>query len=181
MSAPVGIVDLRESTKTDGSSLVTDSTTATEIRLASRPQGRPTLANFAIVDTELPSPAAGEIAVRNLVLSLDPYMRGRMSDAKSYAAPYEVGKVMSGGSLGEVTESTVDAFKPGDVVLHQAGWRSHAVLPAAQAVRVDTEAAPLTTYLGVLGMTGLTAYAGLLRAAEFKEGDTVFVSGAAGA
>jgi len=75
----------------------------------------------------------------------------------------------------------VDAFKPGDVVLHQAGWRSHAVLPAAQAVRVDTEAAPLTTYLGVLGMTGLTAYAGLLRAAEFKEGDTVFVSGAAGA
>src|SRR5438067_11468977 len=128
MSAPVGIVDLREPTKTDGSSLVTDSTTATEIRLASRPQGRPTLANFAIVDTELPSPGAGEILVRNLVLSLDPYMRGRMSDAKSYVAPYEVGEVMTGGAIGEVIESTVDDFQPGDVVLHHAGWRSHAAV-----------------------------------------------------
>jgi len=154
---------------------------ATEIRLAARPKGWPTLDDFSIVDVEIPAPAAGQILVRNLVLSVDPYMRGRMSDAKSYAAPYEVGQVMHGGALGEVVESTVDAFKPGDVVLHQAGWRTHAAIDAKYAVKVDPNAAPLTTYLGVLGMTGLTAYAGLFETAEFKAGDTVFVSGAAGA
>ncbi|QWF79929.1 NADP-dependent oxidoreductase [Amycolatopsis sp. CA-230715] len=154
---------------------------ATEIRLAARPHGTPTLDDFSIVDTEVPAAGPGEILVRNLVLSVDPYMRGRMSDAKSYAAPYEVGKVMHGGALGEVVESTVDTFKPGDVVLHQLGWRTHAVLDAKKAVRVDPEAAPLNAYLGVLGMTGLTAYSGLFDVAAFKAGDTVFVSGAAGA
>jgi NADPH-dependent curcumin reductase CurA len=154
---------------------------ATEIRLAARPKGWPTLDDFEIADVEVPTPADGQILVRNLVLSVDPYMRGRMNDAKSYAAPYEVGKVMTGGALGEVVESTVDAFKPGDVVLHQAGWRTHAAVEAKHAVKVDPDAAPLTTYLGVLGMTGLTAYAGLFETAEFKAGDTVFVSGAAGA
>ncbi|HKS48404.1 MAG TPA: NADP-dependent oxidoreductase [Amycolatopsis sp.] len=156
-------------------------TTASEIRLASRPEGWPTLANFSIVDTELPVPGEGELLVRNLVFSLDPYMRGRMNDAKSYVAPYEVGKVMDGGAMGEVVESNSDSFQPGDMVLHFKGWRSHGIVPAGQAARVDPEAAPLTTYLGVLGMPGLTAYAGLVRVAEFKEGDTVFVSGAAGA
>ncbi|GAA1980462.1 NADP-dependent oxidoreductase [Amycolatopsis minnesotensis] len=154
---------------------------ATEIRLAARPQGAPTLDDFSIVDTGVPAPGPGEILVRNLVLSVDPYMRGRMSDAKSYAAPYEVGKVMHGGALGEVVESAVDTFKPGDVVLHQLGWRTHAVLDAKAAVRVDPDAAPLNAYLGVLGMTGLTAYSGLFDVAAFKAGDTVFVSGAAGA
>ncbi|MCU1684827.1 MAG: NADP-dependent oxidoreductase [Amycolatopsis sp.] len=154
---------------------------ATEIHLAARPQGTPTPADFSIVDIEIPKPADGQILVRNLVLSVDPYMRGRMSDAKSYAAPYEIGQVMTGGALGEVIESTVDAFKPGDTVLHQAGWRTHAAIDAKHAVKVDPAAAPLTTYLGVLGMTGLTAYAGLFETAEFKAGDTVFVSGAAGA
>lgn len=154
---------------------------ATEIRLASRPFGVPTLDNFEIAETEIPTPGEGQILVRNLVLSVDPYMRGRMSSAKSYAEPYEVGKVMNGGAVGEVVESGVDAFKPGDTVLHGLGWRTHAVVDAKHAVKVDPEAAPITTYLGVLGMTGLTAYAGLLEVAEFKEGDTVFVSGAAGA
>jgi NADPH-dependent curcumin reductase CurA len=155
--------------------------TATEIRLASRPEGVPTHDNFEIVDTEVPTPGANQILVRNLVMSVDPAMRGRMRDVKSYAPPFPVGEVMSGGAVGEVVESHVDDVKPGDHVLHQAGWRTHAVLDAGRYVKVDGAAAPLSTYLGVLGMPGLTAYSGLLESAEFKPGDTVFVSGAAGA
>jgi len=155
--------------------------TATEIRLASRPEGVPTHDNFEIVDTEVPTAGAGQILVRNLIMSVDPAMRGRMKDVKSYAPPFQVGEVMSGGAVGEVVESNVDDVKPGDHVLHQAGWRTHAVLDAGRYVKVDGAAAPLSTYLGVLGMPGLTAYAGLLESAEFKPGDTVFVSGAAGA
>ncbi|MEU4246003.1 NADP-dependent oxidoreductase [Amycolatopsis sp. NPDC026612] len=156
-------------------------TQATEIRLASRPHGVPTQDNFDIVDTEVPSPGDNQILVRNLFMSVDPAMRGRMRDVKSYVAPFAVGEVMSGGAVGEVVESNVDDVKPGDHVLHQAGWRTHAVLDAQRFVKVDGAAAPLSTYLGVLGMPGLTAYAGLLKSAEFKPGDTVFVSGAAGA
>ncbi|HEY3711514.1 MAG TPA: NADP-dependent oxidoreductase [Amycolatopsis sp.] len=156
-------------------------TQATEIRLASRPHGVPTQDNFDIVDTEIPTPGAGQILVRNLFMSVDPAMRGRMNDVKSYSPPFKLGEAMSGGAVGEVIESTVDDFKPGDHVLHQAGWRTHVVLDAARTVKVDASAAPLSTYLGVLGMPGLTAYAGLLVSAEFKPGDTVFVSGAAGA
>jgi NADPH-dependent curcumin reductase CurA len=155
--------------------------TATEIRLASRPEGVPTHDNFEIVDTEVPTPGAGQILVRNLIMSVDPAMRGRMRDVKSYAPPFKVGEVMGGGAVGEVVESNVDDVKPGEHVLHQAGWRTHAVLDAGRFVKVDATAAPLSTYLGVLGMPGLTAYAGLLKSAEFKPGDTVFVSGAAGA
>ncbi|KDN16504.1 NADP-dependent oxidoreductase [Amycolatopsis rifamycinica] len=155
--------------------------TATEIRLASRPEGVPTHDNFEIVDTEVPTAGDGQILVRNLIMSVDPAMRGRMRDVKSYAPPFKVGEVMSGGAVGEVVESHVDDVKPGDHVLHQAGWRTHAVLDAGRYVKVDGAAAPLSTYLGVLGMPGLTAYAGLLESAEFKAGDTVFVSGAAGA
>jgi len=155
--------------------------TATEIRLASRPEGVPTHDNFEIVDTAVPTPGDGQILVRNLVMSVDPAMRGRMKDVKSYAPPFQVGEVMSGGAVGEVVESNVDDVKVGDHVLHQAGWRTHAVLDAGRYVKVDGAAAPLSTYLGVLGMPGLTAYAGLLESAEFKPGDTVFVSGAAGA
>ncbi|MEV6832538.1 NADP-dependent oxidoreductase [Amycolatopsis sp. NPDC051102] len=155
--------------------------TATEIRLASRPEGVPTHDNFEVVDVEVPTPGEGQILVRNLVMSVDPAMRGRMKDVKSYAPPFQVGEVMSGGAVGEVVESNVDDVKPGEHVLHQAGWRTHAVLDAGRYVKVDADAAPLSTYLGVLGMPGLTAYAGLLESAEFKAGDTVFVSGAAGA
>jgi hypothetical protein len=154
---------------------------ATEIRLAARPHGVPTLDDFSIVETDVPTPADGQLLVRNLVLSVDPYMRGRMNDAKSYAAPYVVGEVMTGGAVGEVVESTVDGFVPGDAVLHQLGWRTHAVVDAAEAVKVDVQAVPASTFLGVLGMPGLTAYAGLFEVARFQEGDTVFVSGAAGA
>ncbi|MEV0065548.1 NADP-dependent oxidoreductase [Amycolatopsis sp. NPDC050768] len=156
-------------------------TQATEIRLAARPHGVPTSANFDVVDTDIPTPADGQLLVRNVFMSVDPAMRGRMNDAKSYAPPFAVGEAMSGGAVGEVVESTVDGFKPGDHVLHQLGWRTHAVVDATKAVKVDGSVAPLSTYLGVLGMPGLTAYAGLLVTAEFKPGDTVFVSGAAGA
>ncbi|WP_033291048.1 NADP-dependent oxidoreductase [Amycolatopsis jejuensis] len=155
--------------------------TATEIRLAARPHGVPTHDNFEIVDTAVPSPEPGQLLVRNLLMSVDPAMRGRMNDVKSYAPPFAVGEAMQGGAIGEVVESTVDGFAPGDHVLHQSGWRTHAVLEPKRVAKVDGSAAPLSTYLGVLGMPGLTAYSGLLVSAEFTAGDTVFVSGAAGA
>lgn len=154
---------------------------ATEIRLASRPSGWPTLENFETAQVDTPRPAQGQVLVRNVVMSVDPYMRGRMSSAKSYAEPYEVGKVMHGHAIGEVVESTVDSVAEGDTVVHQLGWRSHAALDADKVSRVDADAAPLNAYLGVLGMPGLTAYAGLFEVARFAEGDAVFVSGAAGA
>ncbi|MFB6749937.1 NADP-dependent oxidoreductase [Streptomyces sp. NPDC056353] len=152
-----------------------------EWHLVTRPVGWPKPEDFALVEAEVPTPRDGQVLVRNLYVSVDPYMRGRMSAAKSYAAPYELGKVMQGGAVGEVVASNAEGFTVGDHVLHFFGWREYAALDAGNAVKVDPDAAPLSTYLGVLGMTGLTAYAGLLRTASFKEGDSVFVSGAAGA
>ncbi|MFC0547113.1 NADP-dependent oxidoreductase [Kutzneria chonburiensis] len=155
-------------------------TTVREVRLAARPQGWPTEETFELAEAPLVV-EPGHIVVRNQYMSVDPYMRGRMNDAKSYSEPFEVGKVMQGGAVGQVVQSDAEGFEVGDTVLHFAGWRDYAVLHPKQAVKVDPNAAPISTYLGVLGMPGLTAYAGLLRSAEFKEGDTVFVSGAAGA
>ncbi|MFH9005078.1 NADP-dependent oxidoreductase [Streptomyces afghaniensis] len=152
-----------------------------EWHLVSRPVGWPKPEDFAFVEAEIPQPGEGQVLVRNKYLSVDPYMRGRMSDAKSYVAPFELGKVMQGGAVGEVVASNAEGLAVGDHVLHFLGWREYAAVTAKNAVKVDPDAAPLSTYLGVLGMTGLTAYAGLLRTAAFKEGDTVFVSGAAGA
>ncbi|MEU5362598.1 NADP-dependent oxidoreductase [Streptomyces sp. NPDC005925] len=152
-----------------------------EWHLLSRPVGRPTPADFALVESEVPAPGDGQVLVRNQYLSVDPYMRGRMSAAKSYVAPFELGKVMQGGAVGEVVASNAEGIAVGDHVLHFSGWREYAAVDAKNAVKVDPGAAPLSAYLGVLGMTGLTAYAGLLRTAAFSEGDSVFVSGAAGA
>ncbi|MEU9985339.1 NADP-dependent oxidoreductase [Streptomyces sp. NPDC048045] len=152
-----------------------------EWHLLSRPVGWPRPEDFALVEAPVPAIGEGQVLVRNKYLSVDPYMRGRMSAAKSYAAPFELGKVMQGGAVGEVVESRAEGIAAGDHVLHFFGWREYAALDAQHAVKVDPAAAPLSTYLGVLGMTGLTAYAGLLRTASFKEGDVVFVSGAAGA
>lgn len=137
--------------------------------------------NFDVVETEVPAPGAGQVLVRNLVMSVDPYMRGRMNDVKSYMPPFAVGEPLLGGAVGEVVESTVDKFQPGDRVQHMLGWREYAVLDARGARKIDTTLAPMNAYLGVLGTTGLTAYAGLVAVAEMREGDTVFVSGAAGA
>ncbi|MEW2403709.1 NADP-dependent oxidoreductase [Streptomyces sp. NPDC046862] len=155
--------------------------TGREWHLLSRPVGWPKPEDFALVDAEIRRPGPDEVLVRNKYLSVDPYMRGRMSAAKSYVAPFELGKAMQGGAVGEVVESNIDGIAPGDHVLHFGGWREYATIDAKQAVKVDADAAPLSAYLGVLGMTGLTAYAGLLSTASFKEGDSVFVSGAAGA
>ncbi|WP_406106949.1 NADP-dependent oxidoreductase [Streptomyces sp. NBC_01003] len=152
-----------------------------EWQLTSRPVGWPKPEDFQLSEVEIAQPGAGQVLVKNLYVSVDPYMRGRMSAAKSYVAPYELGTAMQGGAVGVVVASNDEGVAVGDHVLHFNGWREYATFDAKQAVKVDPEAAPLSTYLGVLGMTGLTAYAGLLRTLSFKEGDTVFVSGAAGA
>lgn len=152
-----------------------------EIRLAARPVGEPKPSDFEIASVEVPEPEQGQVLVRNVVLSVDPYMRGRMSEAKSYAESYRVGEVMWGGAVGSVLKSTVDGFEPGDFVLHNLGWREYAVVGTAEARKVDPSVAPLSAYVGILGMTGLTAYVGVVDIASLKPGDHVFVSGAAGA
>ncbi|MFC7384400.1 NADP-dependent oxidoreductase [Sphaerisporangium rhizosphaerae] len=155
--------------------------TSREIRLASRPTGWPTADNFRLVETEVPEPGPGQVVVRNLVMSVDPYMRGRMNDAKSYAPPYRLGEALHGGAVGEVVASADPGLTVGDMVRHGLGWREYALLDAAGARKVDPTAAPLSAYLGALGMVGLTAYVGLLDIAAMRPSDTVFVSGAAGA
>jgi NADPH-dependent curcumin reductase CurA len=152
-----------------------------EIRLASRPTGWPTPENFTLVETELPDPGPGQVLVRNTFMSVDPYMRGRMNDVKSYVPPFQLDAPLDGGAVGEVVACGDDTFQVGDTVLHQAGWREHALLPTSAARRVDVDRVPASAYLGVLGMPGLTAYVGLTRIAELKEGDSVLISGAAGA
>lgn len=149
--------------------------------LASRPHGAPTPEDFRLETVDLPPLEDGQVLVTNDVMSVDPYMRGRMNDAKSYVAPFEVDAPLDGGAVGTVVASHSEDVPVGTRVLHQAGWRDHAVLPAAKVKAVDAEAAPDSAYLGVLGMPGLTAYVGLTRIAGFQAGDTVFVSGAAGA
>ncbi|GAA1902131.1 NADP-dependent oxidoreductase [Streptomyces sodiiphilus] len=149
--------------------------------LTARPQGWPSPDDFALREEPVRPPGDGQLVVRNLHLSVDPYMRGRMNDVKSYVPPFELDKPMDGGAVGVVLESRAEGFEPGDHVLHSLGWREFATLHARHATPVSAEQAPLSTYLGVLGMPGLTAYAGLLESAAFREGDAVFVSGAAGA
>jgi NADPH-dependent curcumin reductase CurA len=157
-------------------------TTGREWHLTERPEGWPDPEkNFALREAPVTEPGDGEVLVKNVYLSVDPYMRGRMSSAKSYVEPYKLDKPMLGGAVGRVLASGAEGFSEGDYVLHHFGWREYATFDARGAAKVDPEVAPLSAYLGVLGMTGLTAYAGLLRVASFKEGDAVFVSGAAGA
>ncbi|MFE0734525.1 NADP-dependent oxidoreductase [Streptomyces sp. NPDC058855] len=155
--------------------------TSREWHLVSRPHGWPVASDFALREVPVPQPAEGRILVRNLHFSVDPYMRGRMNDVKSYVPPFKLDHPMDGGAVGEVVASNAEGFAVGDHVLHGLGWREYAHVPAQHATKVDPEIAPLSTYLGVLGMPGLTAYAGLFETASFKEGDAVFVSGAAGA
>src|SRR5215469_11957020 len=156
-------------------------TTGRAWHLEARPQGWPVPSEFALREVELPALGPGQLLVANEYLSVDPYMRGRMSDKKSYIEPYEVGAPMDGPAVGKVLASNAEGFEPGDHVLHVLGWRDYAVVDAVTAQKVDPNLAPLSAYLGVLGLTGLTAYIGLERFAKVKEGDTVFVSGAAGA
>ncbi|MFE1173638.1 NADP-dependent oxidoreductase [Streptomyces sp. NPDC058773] len=156
-------------------------TTSREWHLVARPHGWPTPEDFALREAAVPEVGEGQILVRNQHFSVDPYMRGRMNDVKSYVPPFQLDQPMDGGAVGEVIASRDDSIAVGDHVLHGSGWREYAVLDAKRAAKVDPSLAPLTAYLGVLGMPGLTAYAGLLEVASFKEGDAVFVSGAAGA
>ena len=149
--------------------------------LKSRPTGLPTADNFELADIELPPLGEGTIRVRNLWLSVDPYMRGRMNDVKSYVPPFELGAPMEGGAIGEVIESNAEGFAPGDLVQHMAGWRDEAVVSARTAQKLPPLGARPEQFLGILGVTGATAYFGLLDAASAKAGDVVFVSGAAGA
>jgi NADPH-dependent curcumin reductase CurA len=157
------------------------STPSREIQLAARPHGEPVPSDFRLVEVEVPDPGPGQILVRNTYMSVDPYMRGRMRDVKSYVPPFQLDQAMDGGAVGEVLASNAEDIAVGDVVVHQLGWREHAVLDAAHARKVDADGLPESAFLGVLGMPGLTAYAGLLDVAALKDGDVVFVSGAAGA
>jgi hypothetical protein len=153
-----------------------------EVRLVSRPQGRPVPADFALETVDLPEAGDGEVLVRNLVMSVDPYMRGRMNDAKSYAPPYRLGAAMTGGAVGEVVSSRAPGLTAGDLVLSDYGWREHVAAPAKHFRPVTPlDGISPSVYLSVLGMTGLTAYVGLLDVARMRPGEIVFISGAAGA
>jgi len=153
-----------------------------EIRLKSRPAGAPGPEHFELAEVPAQAPGAGEVLVRNLWMSVDPYMRGRMYDRPSYVPPFELGKALQGGAIGEVLESKAEGFAPGDLVDSMFGWREGFTAPAAQLQKLPANLpAPPQAFLGALGMPGLTAYAGFLRIGKPKPGDTVFVSGAAGA
>ncbi|WP_435201790.1 NADP-dependent oxidoreductase [Janibacter sp. GS2] len=161
--------------------MTTTPTSTRHFVLASRPHGAPTNDNFRLETAEVPDLSDGQVLVRNEVMSVDPYMRGRMNDVKSYVPPFQIDAPLEGGAVGEVIASRSDDVAVGSHVVHGLGWREHAVLPAKGATVVDTDIAPASAYLGLLGMPGLTAYVGLTAVAEMREGDTVFISGAAGA
>ena len=149
--------------------------------LKSRPNGMPTSDNFELKETALPELGEGQVRVRNRWLSVDPYMRGRMNDVKSYVPAFQVGEPLEGGAIGEVVESRAEGLAPGDLVLHMAGWRDEAVVAARGVNKLPNLGAEPQKFLGVLGVTGATAYFGLLDVASAKPGDIVFVSAAAGA
>jgi NADPH-dependent curcumin reductase CurA len=156
--------------------------TSREVRLKQRPVGTPQPGDFEVAAVELRAPAEGEVLVRNRWMSVDPYMRGRMYDRESYVPPFQVGAPLEGGAVGEVVESRADGFAPGDRVMSMLGWREGFVgTPAGLQKLPQSAGVPEEAFLGVLGMPGLTAYAGLLEIGQPSEGDTVFVSGAAGA
>jgi NADPH-dependent curcumin reductase len=152
-----------------------------QILLKSRPAGAPSAANFELVDRPVPEPAAGQFLVRHRWMSLDPYMRGRMSDAKSYANPVAVGGVMTAGTVGEIISSRHPDFAKGEIVQLQGGWQEYAVSDGTGVRKLDPTAAPIQTALGVLGMPGMTAYCGLLEIGRPRAGETVAVAAASGA
>ena len=152
-----------------------------EIHLAARPTGLPAASDFELVEAPMPEPGDGEFLVRNIYMSVDPYMRGRMRDVQSYVPPFEFGEAMTGGSVGQVVESNHPAYPTGAFVGGFEGWRQYYKTDGSGQLLVDPAMAPLSTFLGVLGMPGLTAYVGLLDIGKPKAGETLFVSAAAGA
>ncbi len=156
--------------------------TSREIRLKSRPVGTPAPEHFELASVTLADPGAGQVLVRNTWMSVDPYMRGRMYDRPSYVPPFQIGEALQGGAIGEVVASNADGFAVGDLVSSMFGWRESFVAPAAALEKLPrVDGVPDEAFLGVLGMPGLTAYAGLLEIGQPKAGETVFVSGGAGA
>jgi hypothetical protein len=156
-------------------------TSSREIRLKSRPVGTPTAANFELASVELPDPAPGQVQVKNTWMTVDPYMRGRMNDVASYVPPFQIGEALQGGAVGEVTKSNDASLKAGDLVSSFFGWREAFNAPAQALQKLETHGLPPEAFLGFAGMPGLTAYVGLLKVGELKDGDVVLVSGAAGA
>jgi NADPH-dependent curcumin reductase CurA len=152
-----------------------------EIRLAARPRGAPVLTDFELAEVDLPEPGEGEVLVRNAFVSVDPYMRGRMNDSRSYVPPFALGEPLTGGAVGEVVASRDERWQAGDWVVHDLGWRELAIVESHRVRRVDPRQSPVSTALGVLGMPGLTAYIGIVDVGRVEAGETVFVSGAAGA
>lgn len=151
-----------------------------QVRMAARPVGLPKPSDFSVIEADIPAPAEGEVLLETIYLSVDPYMRGRMSEAKSYAAPMAVGDVMIGATVGRVVESKDASFRPGDHVEAYAGWQQYAALPGKTMRKLDAQI-PLSASLGVCGIPGLTAYFGMFDICHPKAGETLFVSGAAGA
>src|SRR5215472_15040797 len=156
-------------------------TQSREVRLARRPHGEPGLDCFTFATVTLPDPAPGEVLVRNLYISVDPYMRGRMNEGKSYVPQFEIGKPLEGGAVGRVIASQDQKLPEGTFVLSMNGWRVAFVAPASNLRVIDTALAPPSSYLGILGVTGLTAWVGLFSVAKLKDGETVFISAGAGA
>ncbi|HET6169813.1 MAG TPA: NADP-dependent oxidoreductase [Terracidiphilus sp.] len=156
-------------------------TQSREVRLARRPQGEPGLDCFAFATVNLPDPSPGEVLVENLFMSVDPYMRGRMNEGKSYVPQFEIGKPLEGSAVGRVIASRDERLPVGTFVLSMYGWREAFVAPAFHLQVVDTSIAPPSAYLGILGVTGLTAWVGLFTIAKLKDGETVFISAGAGA
>jgi len=152
-----------------------------EIRLKSRPAGAPHESNFELVETPVPEPVQGQVLVRNLYMSVDPYMIGRLYDRKSYVNPFEVGGTLEGGCVGRIEASRHNEYNEGDFVLGFRGWREYYVSDGSDLTRIDAGLAPVESYLGAMGMPGMTAYYGLLHIGRPREGETVFVSSAAGA
>ena len=155
--------------------------TQREIHLANRPKGLPTMDTFNFVEKPIPELKENDVLVRTLYVSVDPYMRGRMIDAKSYIPPFKLDEVIVGGVVGEVTTSNSSSFKPGDFVVGNLNWAEYTAASENDLRKIDPSIAPITTHLGILGMTGLTAYFGLLDIGKPQVGETVVVSGAAGA
>jgi NADPH-dependent curcumin reductase CurA len=151
------------------------------ISLYKRPVGKPTLGDFSFTEEEMPVSHHGEVLIKTLYVSVDPYLRGRMNDSKSYVLPFALGKPLQSGSIAEVVESSVPQFKKGDFVMDNLDWKEYQVSTGKGLVKIDTANCELSKYLGILGMTGLTAYFGLIEIADPKEGETIVVSGAAGA
>ena len=152
-----------------------------EIHLNAYLKGAPDPKYYDVVETEVPAPGAGEVLVRNLYISVDPYMRGRMSGIHTYIAPFGIGQVMDGGAVGEVIESNFDGLKPGDHVSSMHGWREAYTAPGAGLTKIDTSILPPQAFLGIAGMPGLTAYVGLKRMIDLQPGETLWMSAGAGA